>query len=118
MIRITLLIAGLAFGSVIPAWAEAPVRSPRPDVRPVTANPEVAMIAATPVLTFLAKLRPVARPVVAQAPARIVLASSGSAIRLSPRPAERPQNLKRRSIVKASGLQSQPATPVLTGKRG
>jgi hypothetical protein len=118
--RLWAIIAGLMVGSLATAWADAPVRSVRPELRPAVESAAIpsAMSSVTPLRGAIPELRPVARPIVAQKPARVVLASSGSAIRISPRPAERPQNLKRRNVVLASGMRSQPATPVLTGKRG
>jgi len=54
------------------------------------------------------------RPVVAQQPARVVLASAGAAVRVSIRPYARPRNLR----VTRAVVRTQPAAPVVTGRQG
>lgn len=62
-------------------------------------------------------LRPNARPVLAQAPARVVLATAGAAVRVSARPDARPENLRRRTVVRPM-VPAQPATAVVTTRVG
>ncbi len=59
-------------------------------------------------------IRPKPRPIVAQKPARVVLASAGTAVLISPRPDVRPRNLNttpRTRVVRASVVQTPSQTP-------
>ncbi len=81
-----------------PGLARSPLPVPRPNSAPVTEPPHL--------------------PVVAAKPARVVLASAGNAVRVSPRPDIRPDNLKRQFMVRAAGVRSQPSAPVVAGPKG
>ena len=97
------------------AFASAPEVSLRPEARPgpeveVEVEVEVAR-AETPVVRGLeVSMRPKPRPIVAQKPARVVLASAGTAVTVSPRPDVRPGNLRTR-VVRASVVQTPSQTP-------
>ncbi len=103
------------------AFAEAPVSSLRPDARPGStgAAERPADMAVALAMAGLARSPlPVPRPPVAPRPGRVVLASTGAAVRLSPAPAARPRNLVRRRTVTPAAVRSQPSPPVATGRAG
>ncbi len=139
--RLLTLVAALMLASVRAGAADAPAVSQRPEARPGATTRAVSVAMASAVVApsvpgLRASLRPrprpgtapaqerpaaVARPAVANAPpkpkVRVVLASSGAAVRISPRPDIRPPNLHRRSVVRAAGVRV-PAPPVIAGPRG
>ncbi len=88
-----------------------------PEVEPKTdVEVEVAR-AQTPDFGGLEiSIRPRPRPIVAQKPARVVFATAGAAVLVSPRPDERPRNLRTR-VVRASVVQTPSQTPART-RRG
>lgn len=65
----------------------------------------------------LTSQRPDIRPVLAAAPSRIVLATAGTAVRLSARPLARPENLRRRTVVRPM-VPVQPAMSVAPSRQG
>ena len=110
----------LGFGALLAgaALAKAPSNSLRPDARPDQASLVAAEVAsAMSSRSVRRSLEPRPRPVVAQAPARVVLATAGAAVRLSVRPFARPENLRRRSMVRPM-VPAQPATAVVTTRAG
>jgi len=131
--RASVLVVFLIAVCAAPLSAKAPTSSIRPELRPGTvAQPvQLALASTKPGAGALsASRRPVPRPgsaafvarprapVVSAKPAKVVLASAGNAVRVSPRPDIRPANLKRRFIVRAAGVRAQPAAPVAIGRRG
>jgi len=125
--RLGVLIAFVVASLVSPALSDAPAQSPRPDMRPASTDLAVAMALTSAMPRPGVPRRPVPRPrsvtamapvqPVAVAPARLVLASTRAAVRISPRPDLRPPNL-RRHVVRTSGVRGQPAAPVVQGRRG
>lgn len=101
MARVAMLVALIAGVFASAAIADAPARSPLP-----AARPKLDIVASMLLPTVPAKT------------VKVVLATSGTAVRISPRPDIRPENLKRRFIVRAAGVRTQPAAPVVIGKRG
>lgn len=133
--RYLILTASLIAVCASAAAAEAPVRSPRPDLRPGGAE----QVAMTTVVAVVARAQglavspfPVPRPVVvqraaaravkpevaAESPEKVVLASAASRVQTSPRPNKRPRNLLDRFLTRTGGVRAQPATPVAKGKVG
>ena len=99
-----------------PALAEAPASSLRPMAR---AAQEAAPVQATLVRdTVKPTARPEGETKVPAAPGRVVLTSSGAAVLSSIRPEGRPDNLKRKNIVQASGIRTQPAPVIVQGRKG
>ena len=62
--------------------------------------------------------QPRPRPAAAQRPARVVQVAAISALTHSIRPEARPENPRRRSVVKAAGFRSQPVPEATTGRKG
>ncbi|MGB5558623.1 MAG: extensin family protein, partial [Paracoccaceae bacterium] len=120
MIRRAVILATFLTGLTAQAlWAEAPDRSLRPQPRPEgdTAGADAEV---TRMVTDL--VRPRARPkteaMSPAAPEQVVLATSTSAVLRSIRPEVRPENLKRRHVVQASGMRTQPAPIITQGSKG
>ena len=109
---LAVLVAVLAQGAL-----GAPESSPRPPERPsVAAEAEVVQLAA------IGAVRPPRRPAV-QGPlppetVEVRLVAAGLAIAQSPRPPERPQNLRRKAVVRAAGLPIVPDPGRAFGKAG
>lgn len=121
------LVAGMAVA--VPAFARAPEVSVRPLARPVAEAPVARAAVAKPATALAVSVspRPLQRPDLARAvaasvtvtPPRVVMVSaSAAAVRLSPRPPARPENIERRTTVRAAGVRTQPGLPLLTGRRG
>lgn len=114
MIRVAVILALAAFATAS-VGAGAPETSPRPSARPMPAA-ELPQIFLVPVGYHPAS-RPRPRPQAAASVVKVVQVAASRALVLSPRPEARPENLRRRFTVKASGMRTQPS-PVLTGKKG
>lgn len=121
----TIAVVSMLLSMANPAQANAPYKSLHPTPRPgpvEPVRPEFAVFDTTaPGLKKV--VRPTARPGsrvmnAAPQPEQIVLASSAGAVMQSARPTPRPQNLKRSTIVRASGVRTQPAPVITRGRKG
>lgn len=114
IVGLTMTICALLTGA---ALAGPPSNSLRPDPRPksvaVTATSGSVAAANIPRRSLV----PLPRPVVARQPSRVVLAAAGAAVRVSVRPGARPENLRRRSVVRPM-VPSQPVAAVATTRAG
>lgn len=131
ILRATLLFLAVSLLGTA-ATAKAPSNSPFPVLRPGGITQIIAMALKAEVAPderTVDGARPSPRPrqqgvargsmaVALGKPARVVLATAGTAVLRSPRPDIRPQNLKREFIVRASGMRQQPIAPTVTGRRG
>jgi len=110
------LLVGLFTQSV---WANAPELSVRPIARANTTSLGAASdtVRARSVETQ-PRPRPVGNLVKAPVPERIILVASASAVARSIRPLVRPENLKRRNVVQASGMRTQPDAIITKGSKG
>ena len=105
MMQRTFVIAAMLAGLIAQTgWAGPPDKSPRPLARPGAAAAEPPVEVARMVGDVVQpRAKPGGNIAKAPVPERVVLVSGGSAVRQSIRPALRPENLKRRHVVQASG---------------
>ncbi len=120
MMRHIAIVAAFVTGVAVQAgWASAPERSPRPVARPdaATTEPQVE-VARMGGDVIQPRVRPGKSIIKPPSPEKIILASSGAAVGQSIRPAVRPENLKRRNVVAASGMRTQPSPIITHGRKG
>ena len=104
----------------LPAWANAPEQSLRPDIRPGSGTGLVQTASATALrVSPLPTPRPGASVPVQDAEPeqpRVVLATAGAAVQVSLRPVKRPKPPRRSAVQTASARVV--TTPVVTSKAG
>jgi len=112
MTRSAVLSLALALFLGSAAVADAPVTSPRPEPRPVqSSGADVTRVAPSGLIEQIVREVSVPRS------ALVVQAALAAAVAQSPRPPERPENLKRRNIVAAAGFRVAPP-PAISGAKG
>ena len=120
MMQRTFVIAAMLAGLIAQnVWAGPPDKSPRPLARPGAAAAEPPVEVARMVGDVVQpRAKPGGNIAKAPVPEQVVLVSGGSAVRQSIRPALRPENLKRRNVVQASGMRTQPSPVITHGRKG
>lgn len=116
--------------SETPVLSQAVPVSPRPrarpgarrtvaaDTRPAPSADVAAVVAAAVVVPPPPRTGGAPVPDPGDRAGRVVLAASGAAVRLSPRPDPRPGDLMARSVVRTAGVRTPSPTPLVTGRRG
>lgn len=117
--RISVLAAILVGLTLQAGWADAPETSPRPLARPgAPASAPSVEVARGVNNTVQPPPRPDASATALSGPDKVVLVSSAAAVTRSIRPALRPENIRRRNVVQASGMRTQPIPAIIHGRKG